>query len=254
MSLIRVLPVVALAALSTTLLARTAGEGDRAAAPSPSSIIYRCDGDKKITTVVDQANPENPKTTISVDGDPALQNIEMFEVMSANGVKTSNGKLVWWTKGDEGFLAAEDPPAGDGEVVVGGCKETPPFDAELAQRLGGDEHGMKKYVLVILKTGPKDADFKDQARADIFAGHMQNIGRLAAEGKLAVAGPFRKNDRNMRGLYIFNVESVAEAEALVQSDPAVEAGVFIAEMTPWYGSASLMATPDIHKKIAKSAP
>jgi len=34
----------------------------------------------------------------------------------------------------------------------------------------------------------------------------------------------------------------------------VHAGILVAEMTPWYGSASLMATPEIHKKIAKANP
>lgn len=135
-----------------------------------------------------------------------------------------------------------------------GKAAAPSYDAELAQRLGGDEYGMKKYVLVLLKTGPKDADFKDQARSDIFAGHMKNIGRLADEGKLAVAGPFRKNEQGMRGLFILNVETIEDAQALVDTDPAVQAGILVAELTPWYGSAALMATPEIHKTIAKANP
>ena len=125
------------------------------------------------------------------------------------------------------------------------------YDAELAKRLGGDDNGMKNYVLVILKTGPKDGEFKDKARLDMFAGHMANINRLADEGKLAVAGPFVKNDRQYRGLYIFNVKTVEEAQKLVETDPVVKAGILIAEMTPWYGSASLMATNELHKKITK---
>jgi uncharacterized protein len=141
-------------------------------------------------------------------------------------------------------LAAEETgPAG-----------SPNYDAALAQKLGGDEYGMKNYVLALLKTGPKDAEFKDQARNDIFAGHMANIGRLADEGKLAVAGPFRKNDQGMRGLFILNVATVEEAQALVDTDPAVHAGIFVVELTPWYGSASLMATPEIHKTIARANP
>ena len=43
------------------------------------------------------------------------------------------------------------------------------------------------YVLCILKTGPKDAEVKGDERKAIFAGHFENIGRLANEGKLAVA-------------------------------------------------------------------
>ena len=129
----------------------------------------------------------------------------------------------------------------------------PSYDAQLAAKLGGDEHGMRNYVFVILKTGPNDANFKDKARAELFAGHMANIGRLADLGKLAVAGPFGKNDNGFRGIFILAVATIAEAQKLVETDPAVKAGVFIADMTPWYGSASLMATPEIHKKIAKAS-
>ena len=125
------------------------------------------------------------------------------------------------------------------------------YDPELAKKLGADERGMKMYVLCILKTGPKDAVIKDRERDDVFAGHFANIGRLAAEGKLAVAGPFEKNERSYRGLYIFNVPTIEEAEKLVVLDPAVKAGVFVPELTLWYGSASLMVTPEIHKKLEK---
>ena len=127
----------------------------------------------------------------------------------------------------------------------------PPYDAELAKKLGGNDNGMKSYVFVILKTGPKDSEIKGKERDDIFAGHMANIGRMAEAGQLAVAGPFGKNDKNWRGLYIFNVKTVEEAQALVQSDPAVKSGILIVDATPWYGSASLMATLEIHKRISK---
>ena len=125
------------------------------------------------------------------------------------------------------------------------------YDAELSKKLGADERGMKMYVMCILKTGPKDATIKGKEREDIFAGHFANINKLADEGKLAVAGPFGKNDKTFRGLYIFNVPTIEEAEKLVVLDPAVKAGVFVADMTLWYGSAALMATNEIHKKLEK---
>lgn len=90
-----------------------------------TSVAYLCDDDRIVAAVVDNSDSDNPKITVSVDGDAAMQDLEMRYVMSANGEKASNGKLVWWTRGDEGFLANEDPPAGDGEVVIGGCKEVP---------------------------------------------------------------------------------------------------------------------------------
>lgn len=126
------------------------------------------------------------------------------------------------------------------------------YDAELAKKLGADERGMKMYVMCILKTGPKDAEIKGKERADIFAGHFANIGRLADEGELAVAGPFEKNDKAYRGLYIFNVSNIAEAEKLVVLDPAVKAGIFVPELTLWYGSAAMMLINDAHKRITKS--
>ncbi len=125
------------------------------------------------------------------------------------------------------------------------------FDPRLARKLGADERGMKTYILCILKTGPQDGEIKDEARKKIFAGHFANIERLADSGKLAVAGPFGKNDKDYRGLYIFNVSTIEEAETLVKLDPAVEAGVFIPELTLWYGSAGMMLITDTHKQIVK---
>lgn len=132
--------------------------------------------------------------------------------------------------------------------------KNPPYDAELAKKLGADEYGMKNYVFVILKTGPNDANFKGKERDDIFAAHLANIGKLADAGKLAIAGPFGKNDRAYRGLFIFNVATIEEAQKLVETDPTVKAGILVPEMTPWYGSASLMATPELHKRIQKAKP
>ncbi len=128
------------------------------------------------------------------------------------------------------------------------------FDAELAKKLGADEYGMKNYVFVILKTGPNDAKYQGEERKQMFAGHFSNMGKMAEDGKLVVAGPFNKNDRNYRGIFILTVTTIEEAEKLVANDPTVKAGILVAEMTPWYGSASLIATPEIHKKIAKSNP
>ena len=132
------------------------------------------------------------------------------------------------------------------------AQNKPVYDSILAKKLGADDYGMKHYVFCILKTGP--SNITDKAKKDsLFAGHMKNINRLAEEGKLAVAGPFMKKDRQYRGIYIFNVATIKEAEELTMTDPAIKAGVFIVELTEWYGSASLMETPELHKKIQKKS-
>lgn len=128
------------------------------------------------------------------------------------------------------------------------------FDAKLAEKVGADEYGMRQFVLCILKTGPKDAEITDKkTRDEIFAGHMANINRLADDGKLALAGPFGKNNRTYRGLFIFAVTTIDEAQALVETDPVIKSGMMIAELTPWYGSAATMLVNEGHKKVQKKS-
>ncbi|WP_431242609.1 YciI family protein [Flavobacterium sp. P21] len=112
------------------------------------------------------------------------------------------------------------------------------YDEKLAKSLNADEYGMKKYVFCLLKSGSNTTASKEETQK-LFEGHMANINKLAKEGKLAVAGPFMKNDRNYRGIYIFNVETIEEAKALVATDPAIKANLLEAELTPWYCSASI---------------
>ena len=47
------------------------------------------------------------------------------------------------------------------------------YDPVLAAQAGGDENGMRSYVLVILRTGPTRVPDGD-ARKAMFAGHMAN--------------------------------------------------------------------------------
>jgi len=124
----------------------------------------------------------------------------------------------------------------------------PGYDSVLARKLGADEYGMKNYVLVILKTGT--ANVEPGARLDsLFKGHMANINRLAAEGKLLVAGPIGKNSMSYRGIFILNVRTIEEARVLLETDPTVKEKIFDTELFPWFGSAALGEYLDVDKKI-----
>ncbi|MEJ5962452.1 YciI family protein [Pedobacter immunditicola] len=128
--------------------------------------------------------------------------------------------------------------------------KNPKYDKAYADSLGADENGMKMYVLVILKTGT--AKVSDKATLDsIFKGHMQNINRLAANGKLIVAGPLEKNEQAYRGIFIFNVKTLEEAKVLVDTDPAIKAKVLAADLFNWYGSAALPEYLKFQDKIEK---
>lgn len=128
----------------------------------------------------------------------------------------------------------------------------PGYDSVLASQLKADKYGMRLYVLAILKTGPNDQAITDkQERSKLFKGHMDNINRLATEHLLVVAGPFESNTENFRGIFILNVSTIAEAQKLVETDPAIRAGIFRTELYPWYGSASLQMINDLHKRIER---
>lgn len=125
------------------------------------------------------------------------------------------------------------------------------YDSLLAKRLGGDEYGMKKYVLALLKAGPNRSKDKDVAQK-LQMEHLKNIERLANEGKLVVAGPFLDGG-DLKGIYIFNVETIEEATALTNTDPAIVAGSLVMELHPWYSSAALVDVNNVHKKLSKKS-
>jgi uncharacterized protein len=124
------------------------------------------------------------------------------------------------------------------------------FDEKLAKELGADDYGMKTYIFCILKTG-KNTTSSEVERQKLFEGHMQNINKLASEKKLVIAGPFMKNERNYRGIFILNCSTIEEAQELVNSDPAVKENLLDAELTPLYCSDALMKTNEIHNTISK---
>jgi uncharacterized protein YciI len=127
------------------------------------------------------------------------------------------------------------------------------FAPELAQQYGADARGMRRYVLVVLKTGPTRVP-DGEARQAMFAGHFANMERLAKAGKLALAGPFVQSETGWRGLFIYAVESIEEAQALTATDPVIIQGEMVAEYHPWYGSAALMATAELHERLVPPAP
>ena len=123
------------------------------------------------------------------------------------------------------------------------------FDAKLAAELGADDYGMKQYVMAFLKKGPKQDQSPEEVQR-LQRAHMEHIGKLAEQRTLIVSGPFM-DDTELRGVYIFDVETVAEAESLTKNDPSIQAGRLAFEFHPWYGSAALIQSAEIHKTISK---
>ena len=123
------------------------------------------------------------------------------------------------------------------------------YDSLLAQEVGADPYGMRQYVFAYLKEGPnRDQDSLEAVQ--LQRAHLDNIIRLAEAGKLVLAGPFMDN-HEVKGIYIFAVETIEEAEELTSTDPAIQAGRLEMELHPWYGSAAMMKINEWHELIAK---
>ncbi len=125
------------------------------------------------------------------------------------------------------------------------------YDESLAKKLGADDYGMRKYVMAFLLRGDRVSEYTPEQRSEIQSGHMANIGKMAEMGKLIVAGPFFGND-DLRGIYIFDVQTLEEAKALTETDPAIQAGVLKMDLKEWYGSAALMMLPELYPKVTKT--
>ena len=90
---------------------------------------------------------------------------------------------------------------------------------------------LKPYFFVLLKKGPNRSQDSVTA-AKIQKAHTENINRMAASGKLNVAGPFL-DEGEMRGIFIFDSGNEDEVKQLVENDPAVKAGRLTYEIHPW---------------------
>lgn len=75
------------------------------------------------------------------------------------------------------------------------------------------------------------ADEIPQAQLDsLMKGHMNNIQRLAREGKLIAAGPFEGGG----GIFVFASKSISEVGTWLETDPGVRAGRWTVDILPYH--------------------
>ncbi len=131
--------------------------------------------------------------------------------------------------------------------------DNPNYNDSLAKLYNADDYGMKSYFFVLLSTGDNTTttpEFRDSC----FRSHMNNINLLVDEKKLIVAGPFGKNDAQMRGLFIIDAENEEEVLELLKNDAAIQEGILNAQIVPWYGSAALPAYLEVSDQVWKKSP
>lgn len=100
---------------------------------------------------------------------------------------------------------------------------------------------MRTYVLVLLYRGQTTFE-SDEENAAMQRAHLANNARLYEEGKLILAGPFR-DKTDLRGIFLFDSESVEEVAGWCQEDPGIRSGWLRVEIHPWYSARGITIVP-----------
>lgn len=121
-----------------------------------------------------------------------------------------------------------DPAVTSGHLIA----EMHPWWSEDVMRKASSPTKMITAYLAFLVRGPQWTPEKTPATEELQKAHLANILRLAEMKKLVVAGPFG-DDGQLRGIFVFRVDTLAEAKALTETDPAVKAGRLTLDLHPW---------------------
>jgi uncharacterized protein YciI len=114
-----------------------------------------------------------------------------------------------------------------------------------AQEKKEPAHKLIEFHMALLKRGPKYS--AAGMPKDLKSEHVANVMSLLESGKAVIAGPLADNG-DIAGIFVLRAKSAEEARAWAESDPAVKAGFFVAEMHPWW-SEDVMKKPSAPIKL-----
>lgn len=96
----------------------------------------------------------------------------------------------------------------------------------------------QSYYFGFLKSAPDRPVLPKEEAARIQAAHLAHLGAMAESGGLVAAGPLAGGGA-VRGVIIYKTATREEALANANADPAVKAGLLVAELFPWTGPAGI---------------
>lgn len=146
-------------------------------------------------------------------GDGEIRGIYVLRARNAAEAQT-------WTEAD--------PEVKAGHFLV----EMHPWWSEEVMKKAATPIKMTTAYLGFLSRGAKWTPEKTPQTEELQKAHMANIHKLAETKKLVVAGPFGDNGQ-LRGIFVFRVDSLDEAKQLAATDPSVQAGRLAIDMHQW---------------------
>lgn len=105
---------------------------------------------------------------------------------------------------------------------------------EFEMKKGDSSIVMKRYAFCLYVSGENRSHSEEEAEK-IQAAHMNHISSMAEEKGLIMAGPL-EGESAKRGVLIFDVNALEEAEAAISQDPAVKAGRLGFECHSWWAA------------------
>lgn len=104
-----------------------------------------------------------------------------------------------------------------------------PADYALKEEIGMET---ARYFMAFLWRGSAWTANENPELEQLQNAHLGYIEEMRDTGKLILAGPFT-DDGDLRGLFLFDVNTVEEAQALCEEDPMVRVGHLRYEIHPW---------------------
>jgi len=101
---------------------------------------------------------------------------------------------------------------------------------------------MRFYVMAILEKGPKWTKESTPEVKELLGGHMDNMRRMAKEGKLILAGPLA-DAGDAAGIFVFDTDKIETAREWCDTDPAIKAGRFQVKLWRWYSAKGIGILP-----------
>jgi len=162
---------------------------------------YTCEGGAKLTAYL-----HNDRVKILFNNHV----YRMQQVVAASGTRYSDGRVVWWSKGNGGFLQ-HDSPDGNGEMIVKDCQLNRPLQAGQAEITGTVSYLVRSAL-------PPDAiiqvELQDISRADAPATTLseRSIAPGPHQVPIAFALKFNPSEIDPHHVYAVNARITVEGQ------------------------------------------